>query len=71
MNKDMKNIKEETIKKILKLKEALAIMNVDEKDIVFMPEPIHPIAYGTEKAVIFIEIAGIKVVNIIGTGEED
>ena len=67
----MNNISKETIEKILKIKEALAIMNIDEKDIVVMPEPIHPIAYGMEKSVIFTEIAGIKVVNIIGTGDED
>jgi len=63
----MENIKEETIKKILKLKEALTLMDVDTKNIVFMSEPIHPIAYGMEKSVIFTEIAGVKVVNIIGT----
>jgi hypothetical protein len=63
-------ISEETIKKILKIKEGLAIAGLDEKDIVYMPEPIHPIAYGMEKQVIFSEIAGIKVVEIIGTEED-
>ncbi len=59
-----------TNKKILKIKEGLMIAGLDEKDIIYMPEPIHPIAYGMEKQVIFYEVAGIKVVEIIGTEED-
>ena len=59
----------ETFKKILRIKEALALMNIDEKGVVFMPEPIHPIAYGMEKTVIFNEIYGLKVVSVVGTGD--
>jgi len=59
--------KENILKKILKIKEGLAIAGLDDKDIAFMPEPIHPIAYGMIKEVIFTEIAGIKIINIVGT----
>ena len=75
MNKLLKTINyqisEEKIKKILKIKEGLVIAGIDEKDIAIMSEQIHPIAYGTEKSVIFTEIAGIPVIEIIGTGEEN
>ena len=54
-------------KEILELKKKLAESNIDTENIVFIPEPIYPIAYGMEKSVIFTEFAGIKVVNIIGT----
>jgi len=65
----MEIISEETIRKILKIKEGLEIAGINPKDIIAMPEQVHPIAYGIEKSVIFTEIAGIRVLNIIDTPE--
>ena len=63
-------ISEEKINKVLEIKEKLAIAGIKEKDIAIMPEKIHPIAYGQEKSVIFIEIAGVPVVEIVGAGDD-
>ena len=60
-------ILQEQIDKILKIKEACQVMNIDIKDVAFMPEQPYDIALGMEKQVIFTEIAGIRVCNIIGT----
>ena len=59
------------IEKILKIKKELMTAGINTKYIAIMPEKIHPIAYGQEKTVIFTEIAGIPIVNIVGVMEED
>ena len=63
-------ISEEQLNNVLKIKEACMVMNIDTEYIAFMPEQINNIAIGLEKTVIFTEIAGIKVCNIVGIDEE-
>ena len=65
----MKKISEEQINKILKIKEACQVMNINISEVTFMPEQVNEIAIGMEKVVIFTEIAGIRVCNIIGINE--
>jgi len=59
------NYTEEQVNKILKIKEACQVMNVDTSDVAFMPEHLNEIALGLEKQVIFTEIAGIRVCNLV------
>jgi len=66
----MYKISEEQLNKILKIKEACQVMNVDTLEVAFMPEQVNKIALGMEKQVIFTEIAGIRVCNLVGTNEE-
>jgi len=66
----MNLISEEQINKILKIKEACQVMNIDTSDVAFMPEQVNEIALGMEKIVVFTEIAGIRVCNIVGVNED-
>ena len=63
MDKD-KLIKEQ-LNKILKIKEACQVMNIDTLEVAFMPKQLNEIALGMEKIVVFTEIAGIRVCNIV------
>jgi len=65
----MNKISEEQINKILKIKEACQVMNINIPEVTFMPEQVNEIAIGMEKVVIFTEIAGIRVCNIIEINE--
>lgn len=63
----MNSFSKKAITKILDLKRSLASAGIDDSQFCILLEPLSPLALGIGKEVIFTEIAGIKIVNIIGT----
>ena len=66
----MDKISEAKIERILEIKKGLATAGIDEDEIAILSGKISPIAYGVATTVIFTEIAGIPVVEILGTEED-